>query len=487
MLGKYSLKIDNIKLYVFIIVVFVGSGLLSFKSYASSNSVRLYVDCNGGTCHIANSFDLIRGEDSAVVGSTVSSVYNFDEDPTAIDQDFVGWYAYNKTTGAQLGGGLLSTSQVNNYIIPAHDIQFVAQWTPRAGYPVTNISYFVFWDGQSDPCYDVKVSITYNDTRYSGYGFVSIPQSVYSAWSGNITYTLEPLNGTYIRYDGKWCNEICEYEGSVKSFIKEKSCYLTANTTGSGSDHLTPRRAVHDWYYQASFVSPEITLVSQTTADNVISDPTVVPVTYTVSTEVYQSGSTYDKALNAAQTTYGTNNVVVVDITLKDDKGVNVTQLTDYVDVKVDLPSTYVIQPENTVIVYYMNENGILEECETIYNEDDPNNRYVNFKNNHFSIYVLVEKNVEPEPIPTVEPEDINTNENIDQAGQSERSEELSNDSIENTDNITSEVEEKEVFTDVIEINEIDNTNNGHGMKWIYYVIAMLSISAVLLALRLKK
>jgi hypothetical protein len=216
---------------------------------------------------------------------------------------------------------------------------------------VTDIAYFVFWDGQSDPCYDVKVSITYNDTRYSGYGFVSIPQSVYSTWSGNITYTLEPLNGAYIMYDGKWCNEICEYEGTVKSFIKEKSCYITANTTGKGSDHLTPRRAVHDWYYQASFVVPEVSIHHQTTADNVISDSTVVPVTYTVSTEIHQSGASYNAALNAAQLTHATNNIVVVDITLKDNNGGNVTQLTDFVDVKVDIPNTYIIQPGNTVVV----------------------------------------------------------------------------------------------------------------------------------------
>ncbi len=383
----------------------LGACLFSFDCFASGNYVRLFVDCDGGTCHTTNAYDIITGEDRILVGSTVSSVYDFDEDPTAIDKDFVGWYVYDMSTGAQIAGtGLLTTAQVSNYVIPNHDIKFVAQWNPRTGYPVKNITYVAFWDGQGEPCYDVKISITYDGICYSGYGFVSIPESVYSTWSGNVSYKFEPLNGAYIMADGKWSTDIFEYEGTVKSFIKEKSSYLSASATGKGRDNLSPRRKVHDWYYQASFIAPDVSVFNTTTAGQVISDTAVVPATYIVQTEVYQAGTSFDTALNAVETTYGTSNVVVVDINLKDDHGAKVSQLSDYVDVKVDIPATYTIQPGNTVVVYYLNDNGILEECETVYNEDDPNNRYVLFKTNHFSVYVLVETEIEPVIEPEVVP-----------------------------------------------------------------------------------
>jgi len=417
----------KLRAYVFVLLCFIGAGLFTVDSHATDNYVNIFIDCGGeNSVHTTNSFDLIWGEDRGVIGSTVSTVWNMDEDPTSVDQDFVGWYVYDKATGAQIPGtGMLTTAQVNNYIIPNYVIEFVAQWTPRAGYPVKNITYAVFWDGQGEPCYDVKVSIIYEDTCYSGYGFVSIPESVYSTWSGNIIYKLEPLNGAYVMYDGKWTTDVCEWEGTVKSFKKEKSCYNSASTTGKGGEKISPRRKVNDWYYQMSFVAPEVSGLSKTTADKVISDTAVVPATYTVEKEVYESGSSYDAALNAAQNTCGINNVVVVDITVRDDNGAKVTQLSDYVDVRVDIPATYTIQPGNTVVVYYLNDDGALEECETVYNDEDPNNRYVTFKTNHFSVYMLVETEIKPvdEPIygPGVvmspeEPveEDLNVGDSVD-------------------------------------------------------------------------
>lgn len=42
-------------------------------------------------------------------------------------------------------------------------------------------------------------------------------------------------------------------------------------------------------------------------------------------------------------------------------------------------------------MVYYLNEDGALEECKTKVFVEDPNNRYVIFETNHFSVYVLAE------------------------------------------------------------------------------------------------
>lgn len=398
----------KLRAYVLVLVCFIGAGLFTVDSHATDNYVNIFIDCGGmNSVYTADGFDLINGEDRGIIGSTVSTVWNMVEDPTSVDQDFIGWYVYDKATGAQIPGtGLLTTAQVNNYIIPNYQIKFVAQWTPRAGYPVKNITYAHFWNGEGEPCYDIRMSIIYGDTVYSGDGFVSIPESIYTTWSGNITYRVEPRNGVYTMYDGKWCNEVCEYEGSVKEFIKQKSVYCSASTTGKGGEKISPRRKVNDWYYQMSFVAPEVSGLRKTTADNVFSDNTVVPATYTVETEVYESGASYDAALNAAQATCGTSNVVVVDINLKDEQGATVTQLSDYVEVRVDVPASYTVQPGNTVVVYYLNDNGVLEKCETVYNDEDPNNRFVTFKTNHFSVYMLVETEMVYGPGVVMRPEE---------------------------------------------------------------------------------
>lgn len=421
------------------------TGVFAFDSYATANDkVSIFIDCGGlNSVRLAAGFDLINGENVGNIGSTVSTVWNMVEDPTSVDQDFIGWYVYDKATMTQIPGtGLMTTAQVNNYVIPNQVIKFVAQWTPRAGYPVKNITFAHFWNEQGEPCYDIRMSIIYGDTVYSGDGFVSIPESIYSTWSGNITYRVEPRNGVYTMYDGKWCNEVCEWEGTVKSFKKEKSLYMSASSTGKGRDNPSPRRKVNDWYYQMSFVAPEISSLSKNTADEVISDNTVVPATYTVATQVFESGASYDAALSAAQANYNTSNVVVVDITVKDDKGVNVTQLTNYVEVKVDIPSTYVIQPGNTVVVYYLNNSGVLEECETVYHDEDLNNRYVTFKTNHFSVYVLVEKAVK-----TDEKNDSDNEDNVDVK-------EESNTDI-NTEETTNELDDEPVGESKEETEEI--------------------------------
>lgn len=370
--------------------------------------VSIFVNCDGGSCHTSNGYDLIDGEDIGEVGNKVSSVWEFDDNPTAIDKDFIGWYIYEKETGKRINGtGLLTTEQVNNYIIPDYVINIVAQWNPREGYPVTNNAFFVFWNVQGEPCYDVKVSIIHDGICYSGYGFVSIPEYIYSTWSKTVTYRFEPYNGVYTMYDGKWTNEAYEYDGTAREFknVRMRNSYISANTTGKGSDKTSPRDKVNDWFYQASFVEPEVSVIKKEAAGKVIADSDIIPDNYMVETQVYQSGATYDAAVQAAKTACGTDNVVVVDINLKDEQGAKVTQLSDYVEVRVDIPTAYTIQQGNMVVVYYLNEEGILEECETVYHEEDSDNRYVTFKTNHFSVYVLAESKVEPEIVPEIVPE----------------------------------------------------------------------------------
>lgn len=468
------------KLIFSLLVMFciIGLGVCAIDCYAN-DSVSIFMDCGTGSCLTADGFDIINAENSAKVGSTVSSVWNFVEDPTSIDQDFVCWNIYDKKTGTLLASSL-TTEQVNNYVIPNSVINIVAQWTPRAGYPVNNNAYFVFWDGEGEPCYDVKVSIIHDGICYSGYGFVSIPESIYSTWSGTVTYRLEPFNGVYHMYDGKWTNEACEYEGTAKEFQnwRYRNSYVSASLTGKGRDHVSPRRKVNDWYYQASFIAPEVSVLNQTTADKVISDTTVVPATYSVSTKVYQSGASYDAALNAAQTTCGTSNVVVVDIELKDENGANVNQLSDYVDVRVDIPATYTIQPGNTVVVYYLNDNGTLEKCETVYHEDDPNNRYVLFKTNHFSVYVLVETQKEKEPEVSQVPEEPKKDEgdvnySVESGGSDEGETSVNTEDASKGEETVKTDEEKETpIADEGKLSDENHNNDSNG--WIVGIVCLV-------------
>jgi hypothetical protein len=90
----------------------------------------------------------------------------------------------------------------------------------------------------------------------------------------------------------------------------------------------------------------------------------------------------------------------VVDLELIDTNGSLIHQLSKTVQVRLDIPSNYVIQSGNTVMVYYLENDGSLTECLTTYHEEN-GNRYVLFETNHFSPYVMVEV---PEVIE--EPED---------------------------------------------------------------------------------
>ncbi len=107
------------------------------------------------------------------------------------------------------------------------------------------------------------------------------------------------------------------------------------------------------------------------------------------------AGPQYQKALQAAQILAGTENIKVFDINLKKEDGSNLHQLDDYVEVRMDIPKDYVIAEDNTVVVHYLSEEGETEPCATVYHREDPDNRYLTFRTDHFSVYFFMETSKE--------------------------------------------------------------------------------------------
>jgi hypothetical protein len=185
-----------------------------------------------------------------------------------------------------------------------------------------------------------------------------------------------------------------------REFIRHKSSYYLVSSTGTGQETEHPRSKINDIFYEASFVKPNVSTPEVVGADTMISDTTVIPANATMKKEVYESGKSYDTALATAQKNFNTSNIIVVDLELIDTNGSLIHQLSKTVQVRLDIPSNYVIQSGNTVMVYYLENDGSLTECLTTYHEEN-GNRYVLFETNHFSPYVMVEV---PEVIE--EPED---------------------------------------------------------------------------------
>lgn len=150
-------------------------------------------------------------------------------------------------------------------------------------------------------------------------------------------------------------------------------------------------------FYRALKTLPDISYTQRASATQMIVNQGVVQTGYTMEMERYQSGSIYESAVNTVQNAHGTGNILVLDIELKDTEGTPVHQLSDTALVKVDIPSDYNIQPGNTVVVYFLRDDGSLEECKTTYDDTDPDNRYALFETNHFSLYILAEHAVQAE------------------------------------------------------------------------------------------
>ncbi len=348
---------------------------------------EMYLDADGGTFYETKyGHDCFDSEMWISQGSTLVADGTNLEDPTCAGMKFLGWYGYNKDTGAQLENGkLFTTQEVVNYVMPAHAVEFKAQWS---GTRITAITYAALYNVTGEVDYNVTVTLVNNGVTYSGKGFVTIPESVYTTWTGDVQ--------TYWEFPGEYINANYQYipdyfdggKCTVSEFIKQKSCYQTMFKASGESEVLPKRSVVNDFFTFASGVMPDKSISSTTTAGTMISDTTIVPSNYTITTNQYESGATYDKALKEAQDKYGSSNVLVYNIDLKDDNGSAVHQLSGTVDVKMSVPSNFTVQAGNTVVVYYLNDNGALEECPTVY---DDATKTVTFKTNHFSVYIIAE------------------------------------------------------------------------------------------------
>lgn len=422
-----------LKLCVLIVCII---GLISVPHMYMANPDMVEIDCDGGTFREkawANIYNISYKLD---VGESLLDHKYVLEDPTDIGRDFIGWNIYKKSDGSLLESKL-TTQQVKAYKVQ-YPILVKAQYNDRPGTPVKGITYAAVDNDTGEPVWDAKITLIHDGVSYSGYGYVYIPEEIYSKWTKTITHIVE-APGYYTQMSYKWCD--CTREEatmSPKEFKRHKSSYNTLSSTGKGKQTEHPRSKINDIFYEASFVKPNISRPEKVAANTMISDTTVIPANAIIEKEVYESGKAYDTALATAQSKLNTSNILVVDLELKDANGTAIHQLGQIVQVRLDIPSNYVIQSGNKVVVYYLEDDGSLTECATTYHEDN-GSRYVVFETNHFSPYVMVEV-----PEKAEEPEDTQkdvTTENLESTEDSETPE-----NTEGTDN-----------TEMIE----DTQNNG--------------------------
>jgi hypothetical protein len=386
------------KLLIFTLfaICFIGCACVASTYKASGEPVR--IDCDGGTFREAAWANVYECGFELNVGESLSDRNYHLEDPTDIGRDFIGWNIYSQADGTLLQS-MYTTKQVLDYKIPC-PILVKAQYNNRAGVPVTAITYAAIDNETGEPVWDAKVTLIHDGVSYSGYGYVSISQDIYSKWTKTITHIVE-APGRYVQMDSQWCDATkVENPVTPREFIRHKSSYYLVSSTGTGQETEHPRSKINDIFYEASFVKPNVSTPEVVGADTMISDTTVIPANATMKKEVYESGKSYDTALATAQKNFNTSNIIVVDLELIDTNGSLIHQISKTVQVRLDIPSNYVIQSGNTVMVYYLENDGSLTECLTTYHEEN-GNRYVLFETNHFSPYVMVEV---PEVIE--EPED---------------------------------------------------------------------------------
>lgn len=383
------------------LVAIVAIGFICVPGIYRADGESVRIDCDGGTFRIfawANAFD--QGY-HVPIGQSMAENKCHLEDATDMGRDFTGWNIYAQSDGRLLES-MLTTQQVLDYKIPC-SVKIVAQYNNRPGAPVTDIIYAAVDNDTGDVVWDAKITLIYDGVSYSGYGYVSISKEVYSKWTKKITYITE-APGWYQRMNNKWVDGTKDvYQGTPSDFRRHKSQYFMFSKTGKGKEIEHPRSKINEMFYQASLTEPNISIAETVNADTMISDTSVIPSGASMEKEIYKSGKTYDAALAAAQSKYNTSNIMVVDLELKDSNGASIHQLSQSTQVRLDIPSDYVIQTGNTVVVYYLEDDGTLTECPTTYHEEN-GNRYVLFETNHFSPYVMVEvpeKVEEPEEVPT--------------------------------------------------------------------------------------
>lgn len=445
---------------------------------ADGENVR--IDCDGGTFRQGkwmNTYDCGYMVD---IGESLKENKCVLEDPTDIGRDFTGWNIYKQSDGSLLEKKL-TTEQVLKYKIPC-PVKIVAQYKNRKGTPVNGITYALIDNDTGEPVWDGKITIIHDGISYSGNGYVHISKEIYSKWKKKITYIVE-APGTYAKQNGKWCEMTKDVTtGNVADFKRHKSSYWLLSSTGKGKETEFPRSQINDIFYEASFVKPNISKVEEVNADTMISDASELPKDATIEKKVYESGKTYDTALDTAQSKLNTSNILVVDLELKDKDGATIHQLTKTVQVRLDIPSDYTIQAGNTVVVYYLEDDGTLTECATTYHEED-GSRYVLFETDHFSPYVMVEV-----PEKQEEPEDTETEKDTE-VSESTESEKNS----ENTES-TEEIEKTEAPESTETIDTPENTEDptdgdtkGSMLPIIILVVVVVGIVAVALVFMRKK
>ena len=464
-----KLKKTIVKICLLAVVVI---GFVCVPSIYKADGESVKIDCDGGTFRIfawANAYDQAY---NIKIGQSLSENKCHLEDPTDMGRDFTGWNIYSQGDGKLLES-MFTTQQVLDYKIPC-PVKIVAQYNNREGAPVTDIIYAAIDNDTGEPVMDAKITLIYDGVSYSGYGYVSISKEVYSKWTKKITYIVE-APGWYQRMNNKWVDGTKDvYEGNPSEFRRHKSTYYTFSKTGKGKEIEHPRSKINEIFYQASLTEPNISTAETVNADTMISDTSVIPSGAIMEKEVYASGKTYDTALAAAQSKYNTSNIVVVDLELIDSNGTSIHQLSQSTQVRLDIPSDYVIQSGNTVVVYYLEDDGTLTECPTTYHEEN-GSRYVLFETNHFSPYVMVEV---PEKVE--EPEDTQKEETTEKPEGTEDSKtEQSTEVGEDTETTGNE--------DVIGDTDDNGDNPDIVLPIIIGVLMVLAIVAGVVVVRKKK
>lgn len=357
-----------------------------YKNPNAPEPIEVSIDAGKGTWLSEDGTDCFNSSFPAQSGTTLRAMGKSISRITCLDQDFTGWIAYDEA-GAALSG-LLTTDQLLDHTLPGHNITFKAQWTPRAGYPVTAITYAAFLNGTGQPDMETRVTIEANGIRYSGWGSVTIQEEVYSAWTGTVRTIFDPGDG-YLRANNKWNKGPFEAEGPVKSFIREGSCYNSTSRTGQGGEILSPRDLVNEYFYSVREAAPDL---SRPMSDG-IRPVSGAPEIGTLTAVQLLSGDSYQRAAAAL------TGPVVYDITAADAAGTALHQLSGTAGVLLQLPADFPVAPDKTAQVWYIPETGAPVACPTEY---DRENHTVTFQTDHFSIYAVTE--ADPLPAPPAEP-----------------------------------------------------------------------------------
>lgn len=387
------------------VLVPAGSAGLHVKA---NNNITVYVDCNGGTYLTVGhpEFNYFDAEFTVPSGGTIRNADHtiIGDSPTAIGKDFLGWNVYGAS--GNMVGSLWSAAQVNSYTI-TETTRFVAQWKDRDPAYTAKDIYYLLWDHNKDAVdYTAKVSMIYGGVKYSGYGFVRIPESICSTWKGNIDVIIEG-NGHYIRENRKWV----EYSTNICSLREYRHVNNISNQmseTPTGSDTSPVRKSINEFIYSIRNVEPEITVLDSVTTEvtpiYVDIAESSLPADMIVRAEKYVSGTQMDEVAALIHNGVGGETKAIYDIEIADASGNVIRDTGANVKVDIDLPANYQVPEEKQVVVYYVSEDGKLEACTTTLHMRDDGTQYVSFETNHFSVYAVTEVE-KPKPVPEPEPE----------------------------------------------------------------------------------